>query len=322
MWSTIRVRGGAVGHDLKLLCIGVVRRRTTAADEKTGVGVGNEVPDAAGYATTIVSEAARGERFQTPGRLEIAQPRDAVAIVDMLRRTLDPRYHRFSLYRAASSARHLEKRLASGDGGGQRVRTVRIDSQLVGFTLSDVLPDRLHLGYIGVVPESSGKGVGGQLLRELIEAAREHCCVVTLDAFASNTPAIDWYRRHDFSEVSRSWSMEIDLARLPQEPAHGGALNLDEALAEEMAQGFSSVEINAGLKRLRIGIIDGTVARALETDGISEARVAQIVRGALPERRTLQFFGRPRPSIELPVLTVEESVRMRLELARGGTEVR
>lgn len=56
---------------------------------------------------------------------------------------------------------------------------------------------------IAVLPSQQGKGIGTQLLQDLIISAKTAGRTIRLHVIMDN-PAKDWYRRHGFEEVARA----------------------------------------------------------------------------------------------------------------------
>ncbi len=250
-----------------------------------------------------------------PFRVDAATPSDAGAILNITRAAFRPEYLAFSVYRSHSAVRFLRECIALGDGGGLRARVARLGDDVAGYTLADVRPGSFHLTYIASSPSHTTRGVGSLLLRDLLYAAAAARASASLDVFASNRNALAWYERHGFRVTGRSWSVEIQLSSVqPTSPARCDALAFEEALAEEATRGFSRIAIEAEGRTMLIGLLDGTVARVLESGGQTDVNVARHVRATFPDREALFLLGRPAVPLDLPVMRSEESIRM--EIAR------
>ena len=64
--------------------------------------------------------------------------------------------------------------------------------------------DVIEIAYLGLAPAARGRGLGGQLVRFAIDAARaDGSNAVTLSVDVRNEPALRLYRRHGFAECDR-----------------------------------------------------------------------------------------------------------------------
>jgi ribosomal-protein-alanine N-acetyltransferase len=79
---------------------------------------------------------------------------------------------------------------------------VRHEGRLAGYLMAWALPEELHLGNLAVAPEYQRRGVGGFLLRWLLEeAGRRRARRVSLEVRTSNFAAQELYRAQGFREV-------------------------------------------------------------------------------------------------------------------------
>jgi ribosomal protein S18 acetylase RimI-like enzyme len=241
-----------------------------------------------------------------------AVPGDAEAIVALTRAAFAPAHLAFALYRSVASATFLRERLLAKGQTCLRARVLYGDDELLGYTLADASPERFHLSYIAVSPRAMGLGVGTFLLEELLVAARETGRAVTLDVFASNATALPWYRRHGFTEESRQWSLDVELAHVAR--CAGLTLAptaLRDALAEESQRGFSRVKGVVGDRAVVLGLLAGEVVRVLDSGGLDDADLAALVHHALPSRSELLLLAQPARPASLPLRYAEESIRLR-----------
>ncbi len=73
--------------------------------------------------------------------------------------------------------------------------------------------DAVELSYVGVAPQSRGRGFGRELVAfALAEAARARAVALTVAVDARNEPALRLYRRYGFTETDRR---EVWLAQFP-----------------------------------------------------------------------------------------------------------
>nr|WP_281177432.1 ribosomal protein S18-alanine N-acetyltransferase [Pseudoxanthomonas dokdonensis] len=75
---------------------------------------------------------------------------------------------------------------------------------LIGYGLISVAADEAHILNVCVAPERQGRGLGRQLLRALVQLAREHRAGrVFLEVRPSNPGAITLYHSEGFNEIGR-----------------------------------------------------------------------------------------------------------------------
>ncbi len=82
----------------------------------------------------------------------------------------------------------------------------RINSSapLLGFIATRLMSDELHINNIAVNDAWRGQGIGGALLREALrQAVSINAKWAVLEVRASNTPALNLYRRFGFSLLGR-----------------------------------------------------------------------------------------------------------------------
>lgn len=81
---------------------------------------------------------------------------------------------------------------------------VRLGSAVLAYACVWVIEDELKINNIAVHPDHRGRGLGGWLLRRVLEDAREKgCTVARLEVRPSNRAALRLYHGHGFREVGR-----------------------------------------------------------------------------------------------------------------------
>lgn len=94
---------------------------------------------------------------------------------------------------------------------------------IVGFLAAERHGDTIHLIEMDVLPSHGQRGLGGRLLQQLSQVARERGCrTITLTTFAHLPWNAPFYAKHGFREVD----------------AFDGLAHLEEALARERASGL------------------------------------------------------------------------------------
>ena len=75
----------------------------------------------------------------------------------------------------------------------------------VGFGVTSIKSSGMHLHRLAIVRDLRGRGLGGQLIKALAAAAREHGIeLITLKVAPSNARAIAFYERLGFRESERT----------------------------------------------------------------------------------------------------------------------
>jgi len=93
---------------------------------------------------------------------------------------------------------------------------VKSGSTIVGYCCLWHVYEQMEIATIAVAPEFRGKGVGGMMMRWIVEeAARQGCSSVVLSVRESNLTAIRLYRRFGFVQLDR----RKGYYRLPDEDA-------------------------------------------------------------------------------------------------------
>jgi len=78
-----------------------------------------------------------------------------------------------------------------------------LDGEVVGYLISWLVEDEVHVGNIAVVPRLQGKGVGKTLFSHCLTRAAERGVVrATLEVRVSNERAIALYESHGFIPVA------------------------------------------------------------------------------------------------------------------------
>jgi len=77
------------------------------------------------------------------------------------------------------------------------------DGSVIGYSISWIVVDELHIGNLAVDPARQGEGIGTELLLASIErAVRAGVATATLEVRASNDRAIRLYERHGFRPIA------------------------------------------------------------------------------------------------------------------------
>jgi len=86
-------------------------------------------------------------------------------------------------------------------GYGCYVLEERKKSRIKAFSIVRVAGGECHILNLCVLPKSQGKGYGKQLLKYIIEMAKDYCFQVILEVRPSNDKAINLYKKHKFKKI-------------------------------------------------------------------------------------------------------------------------
>ncbi|MFH8738406.1 GNAT family N-acetyltransferase [Streptomyces sp. NPDC017964] len=105
-----------------------------------------------------------------------------------------------------------------------RWQIIVVDSADAGMLHVEHRPNEIYLARIELHPDYQQRGIGGQLIRTLLQQAREQGQVLTLDVLTVNQRAQALYRRMGLDEVARHGESNIKIrmsSRIPQsDPIH------------------------------------------------------------------------------------------------------
>lgn len=94
------------------------------------------------------------------------------------------------------------QRIAESPEGNCRV--AEQDGRVVGYWIGSRIDDEAELANLAVDPELHHKGIGRLLLEDfLVHVGAPQGTTIFLEVRASNTPAIQLYRRYGFTDLAR-----------------------------------------------------------------------------------------------------------------------
>jgi glyceraldehyde 3-phosphate dehydrogenase len=128
--------------------------------------------------------------------LRRATPADIAPLVALERRSFDWPWGRLS-FEGELSAPGADSRVAWA-------LKAHGEERIVGYIFFRFIADEAHIFRVAVDPAWRRCGLGARLVAECLDAARARgLAAVVLEARASNTEAIAWYRKFGFMEVAR-----------------------------------------------------------------------------------------------------------------------
>ncbi len=244
-------------------------------------------------------------------KLRTADAADANAIAALLREAFEPRFLINSVYATPGGARWLGRQLAEPEEfPSLRVRVAETADGLGGVTISQVAHERLHLDYIAVDSRCVGRGLGSVLMKDLL-AARG---VVSLDVFAANERAFQWYRALGFVQTAAHDFRAIDLSAVTDAapPITTTRLREDARDAQRQAAqwGFGRLDTFVAAVPVGLTLLGEAVVRVRTCPEEHLPGLAAAVAVALPERRLMVLP--PDLTAGLQLAVSEEVVRMEL----------
>jgi ribosomal protein S18 acetylase RimI-like enzyme len=167
--------------------------------------------------------------------IELAKPDDAEIICDIRDRAWLEAYPNTTLGITTEDVRamaqgyegefvprriaYLKEQLTKDDPN-QVIYVAKIDNKVVGFIDPRIDEQKhLYIGAIYVAPEAQGKGVGGKLMKQVLDwSGRDHDIYLAVVSYNQN--AIDFYKRFGFEKTGAAVPEEEDrpdyLKTLPQ----------------------------------------------------------------------------------------------------------
>ena len=141
------------------------------------------------------------------------------------------------------------------------------EDALVGYASCRALETSWHLNYLAVARDLRGTGIGWALwLACRSEGQKRGFTRHTLDVWADNQNARDWYARAGWETIGQSWVYQRVLARdLKASSGDFRVVNWENAVAWQAAFGFSKFEIACGEKRWTIDRLGEESFRASAT---------------------------------------------------------
>ncbi len=129
--------------------------------------------------------------------------------------------------------------------------------ELVAYAHFRGLPASWHLNQLAVRPEYQGCGIG----RRLVQIWRDRAALrgfdyLSLDVDASNTGALQWYRRLGFHDVEAShWyeSLIVRSVETVSKPPRGKPVDWDETQESIRRYGFGIIRLEYGDRRFEVG---------------------------------------------------------------------
>lgn len=236
---------------------------------------------------------------------------DAEAITRLLCEAFDSRFLVNSVYATLGGTRWLSRQLASPDDFPRlRTRVGEADGRIRGVTISQVTAGRVHLDYIAVAPEATGRGLGAVLMEDLYLAAPQG--VTSLDVFAANANVLRWYQKLGFERVATHRFRVVDLLAVATarstSVSHAVREIVGDARIRAAEWGFGPATVEVAGVSVALTLLGDTVVRITDCPSELLPEVAAAVVDELPERQFMVLP--PGQSADLPLAISDEMLRM------------
>jgi ribosomal protein S18 acetylase RimI-like enzyme len=202
-----------------------------------------------------------------------AQPADAEAMVDLIRRGFDPSLLGAFVYGCDGAAAYVAEQVrASSREGDTAFFVATQDDRVVGMIEMRLLHEELFLNYVAVHPSVRRHHVGSRLLGHAIEVlGTTRHRRLSLDVLESNLPASRWYDGLGFHEISRTCWYVGPIPAPAKEPESGTTVSgMPQANACHAAFGFSMVTVTTGKKSYSIGLLGRTYFRVTSAEPLED----------------------------------------------------
>ena len=221
-----------------------------------------------------------------------AQSTDAPAIYSLLCEAFGSSYLKYTIYQTPKSVLYLRNQIELARfQHSPSVIKMWEGQKLLGFYFAVRRCDEYFLNYIATSIRARGRGVGRSLLAHFESAAAEKGCSATgLEVFESNRDTVAWYRREGYRQRSSRYLARFELSAFRNGQGPDLIFNseeLERALSQEKAQGFSSISCPFAGGSVTLGIIGGDVCNLLKAKGSTAEIANAVARSGLGYRRWL-----------------------------------
>ncbi|MFZ7942310.1 MULTISPECIES: GNAT family N-acetyltransferase [Bacillaceae] len=246
-------------------------------------------------------------------QIEPLRNRDAPLIPELIKSGMNRKIFPLTIFSSKGYEAYLNKWLTIAE----KHRKVKFygaftGERLAGYTEWRVLEEALFLNNIYVFPEYQGLRIGRTLLVEhgkqlLDQFGRTK---ISLDVFADNMAAINWYKKIGFVKIgSSNWYVREQTAVTDWKGPSGGCWieNYPNAESEQTAYGFSQLMCSTRNGTYQIGRITDQYYRITNPSALYDTDLLQYLNGLDPGRRLLIVTNKEVPQ---PHVLLCESNRM------------
>jgi ribosomal protein S18 acetylase RimI-like enzyme len=248
--------------------------------------------------------------------IRAAQAHDTRPIYDLLIEAFGGRYLSYTIFQSSQSAAYLQCLIEQGlEQSGHLFYVADLAQIVKGFYDAVLHRGDFVLNYIAVSRPERSAGIGNVLLSHFeARGAMLGCQQYVLDVFESNQLAYRWYLNHGYRADSANFQARLLTARgvtRASWPLVVAAGNLQLAVREERAKGFSKVDGTCGNGQITIGLIGGHVCKLLAYHDIDlEEAVEAVCARFQSDRPVLIVPALPVVPTAWPILDFEKTLRL------------
>ena len=234
------------------------------------------------------------------------KPGEGSAVGWLLRESLGSRWMQGSIYGHPFGDQHLEHLLQGW--GHERSTSIRVatiaNDFMAGSTISRGQADT-HLDYIAVAPSAKGLGIGSLLLGKVEDSAGSS---VTLDVFAENVRAVDWYLNRGYQCFEESALTVFDVTKLQCDRTLSEPAKPPEA--EIRKAGFAHTLVNSEAGSVDVLVYGEQRVRIRSHEGMDQLDALRTVNRAFPTRNLI--CSTAKPSAQARAYLVDELTILRM----------
>jgi len=166
-----------------------------------------------------------------------------------------------------------------------RYITVEKEGEIIGFVEYRYLPNSLVLNYIVIDKKYQGKGLASGILWKSIGLLNPVTRRLVLDVFDYNTPALCWYQKIGFKQVSTSFWYDLKCGDLKEEGNKVYIMNSPQACVLYQNFGFSTLTLRSGQYCYNVGLLGEHWLRITQKEILSDSGALLFLSKKYPERK-------------------------------------
>lgn len=218
-------------------------------------------------------------------QIRLAEPTDAVQIVDLFSGGFRPDLVRLLIYGCKGAAEYIRMQLAPAVPTTESIYIVaQVSGRIIGAAELRRQSNRLLLNYIAVQPGCRGQSVGAILFSAAVRMSGVNSGQIELDVLHDNVAALRWYSRLGFT--TRTSAEFIELAppgEVDEEPAYVSGLAQADLCQERFS--FSQFNLITGKGTFSVGRIGDTWFRLTDLAAVRNPTVFAALNLLDPGRR-------------------------------------
>ena len=223
--------------------------------------------------------------------IRVARVQDAYQIYDLLVEAFGGRYLPYTVFQSPLSVIYLQRLIRQGVEQSSHIfHVTERFSGVKGFYNAVVRQRDFFLNYIAVCKSERSVGVGQALLNHFeAHGTFLGCRQYVLDVFESNQTAYRWYLKHGYFLDSMNFQVRLSTAQgatKKNRPMRLTKEDLQTAMKEEQAQGFSKVDGRYEAGQITVGLIAGRACKLLTYQNIELVEAVEAVCARFQSDRT------------------------------------